>query len=445
MGTLAVDVQDVSKRFRLSHEKYTSLKERIIHAGRIPHEDLWALRDVTFDVQEGETVGILGRNGSGKSTLLKCICGVLQPTSGRVVVRGKLAGLLELGAGFQQELSGRENVYLNGSMLGMSKSEVDRVFDDIVGFAELEHFIDNQVKFYSSGMYVRLGFAVAVNVDPDILVIDEVLAVGDERFQRKCMERIKRFQQEGRTILFVSHSPDQVRSICDRAVVLSDGAMIGLGPPGEAVRVFREHLLEADETLATAARAPAAGPGSDEHATAPVGQTPGPSFGAAPAAPGPGLPGSGARVGAAERPVRLDEVRVQYPGVGERPYLLSGQALAVQVGFDTLAPQAGVVFTLEIRDPQGSALIRTDTDIIGEHFDVTPGPGMMQFVFDSFPLLDGVYDVVVGVQSRLGGVLFDWREPACTFEVMNPGRATGLLSLPIRVSMLHGGTQSGAA
>src|SRR5271166_7157092 len=221
MGNVAVDVQDVSKRFRLYHERYNSLKERLIHAGRTPYEDLWALRDVSFEVREGETVGILGRNGSGKSTLLKCVCGVLRPTDGQVVVRGKLAGLLELGAGFQQELSGRENIYLNGSMLGMSKREVDRVFDDVVAFAELEQFIDNQVKFYSSGMYVRLGFAVAVNVQPDVLVIDEVLAVGDERFQRKCMERIKQFQEEGRTILFVSHSPDTVRSICDRGIVLS--------------------------------------------------------------------------------------------------------------------------------------------------------------------------------------------------------------------------------
>jgi ABC-2 type transport system ATP-binding protein len=422
VGTVAVDVQEVSKRFRLHHEKYTSLKERIIHAGRIPYEDLWALRDISFDVHEGETVGILGRNGSGKSTLLKCICGVLQPTSGRVVVRGKLAGLLELGAGFQQELSGRENVYLNGSMLGMSKSEVDRVFDDVVAFAELEHFIDNQVKFYSSGMYVRLGFAVAVNVDPDILVVDEVLAVGDERFQRKCMERIKRFQQEGRTILFVSHSPDQVRSICDRAVVLSDGAMIGLGPPGESVRVFREHLLVVDGALTagSADRVPQEGGTVSSAGTGAV-----------------DLPGT-------DRPVRLDVVRVQYPGVGERPYLLSGQPLAVQVGFDALAPVDGVVFTLEVRDAEGTAFIRTDTDILGEHFDLTRGPGMMEFIFESFPLLDGVYDIVVGIQSRMGGVLFDWREPACSVEVMNPGRATGLLSLPMTVSLMHGGTQRGA-
>jgi ABC-2 type transport system ATP-binding protein len=423
MGSVAVDVQGVSKRFRLYHEKYTSLKERVIHAGRVPHDDLWALRDISFSVREGETVGILGRNGSGKSTLLKCVCGVLKPTSGQVVVRGKLAGLLELGAGFQQELSGRDNIYLNGSMLGMSRREVDRVFDDIVAFAELDQFIDNQVKFYSSGMYVRLGFAVAVNVDPDVLVIDEVLAVGDERFQRKCLDRIKRFQQEGRTILFVSHSPDQVRSICDRAVVLHDGEMIGLGPPGESVRIFRERLLEASDVAEPLGadsvrrrREPGAGPDRS---------------GATPAAPG------------SLRPVRLDQVRVQYPGVAERPYLLSGQGLAVQIGFDSLAAAEGVVFAIEIRDSAGNPILHTDSDILGQRFDLAAGPGMVEFLFDAFPLLDGVYDVVVGVESSRG-TLYDWREPACRFEVMNPGRATGLLSLPLRVSLLHGGAQRAA-
>src|SRR5580700_4686969 len=249
MGEVAVDIKDVSKRFRLATGKYNSIKERVIHRSRSSHEDFWALNHVSFQVKEGETIGILGRNGSGKSTLLKCVCGVLQPTSGEVVVRGKLAGLLELGAGFQQDLTGRENVYLNGSMLGMSKKEVDRVFDDIVDFSELEEFIDGPVKFYSSGMYVRLGFAVAVNVNPDILVVDEVLAVGDERFQRKCIERVKVFQRQGRTILLVTHSPDQVRSICDRAVVLSHGNVVSDALPGEAVRIFREGLLEEEGTL----------------------------------------------------------------------------------------------------------------------------------------------------------------------------------------------------
>src|SRR3984885_6422303 len=244
MSEFSVDVRGVSKRFRLVHGKHNSLKERVIHRQRVTHEDFWALKDVSIEVKEGETFGILGRNGSGKSPLLKCSCGVLQPTSGEVAVRGKLAGLLELGAGFQPDLSGRENIYLNGSLLGMTKREIDKVFDAIVDFSELEEFIDGPVKFYSSGMYIRLGFAVAVNVDPDILVIDEVLAVGDERFQRKCIDRIKAFQTEGRTILLVTHSPDQIRTICDRAVVLSHGAMVGEGEPGEVVRIFREGLME---------------------------------------------------------------------------------------------------------------------------------------------------------------------------------------------------------
>ena len=167
-------------------------------------------------------------------------------------MRGKLAGLLELGAGFQQDLTGRENIYLNGSLLGMSKRDVDKVFDAIVDFSELEEFIDGPVKFYSSGMYVRLGFAVAVNMDPDVLVVDEVLAVGDERFQRKCIDRVKQFQKEGRTILLVTHSADTVRSICDRGVVLSHGRLVGEGEPGEATRIFREGLMAEGAGMAVA-------------------------------------------------------------------------------------------------------------------------------------------------------------------------------------------------
>ena len=182
----------------------------------MPYEDFWALRDLQFDIKTGETFGIIGRNGSGKSTLLKCIAGILQPTSGQIVVRGHLAAMLELGAGFQPELSGRDNIYLNASLLGLSRRDIARRFDEIVAFAELEDFIDNQVRFYSSGMYVRLGFAVAVNVEPDVLLIDEVLAVGDERFQEKCLDRIHQFQAEGRTIVVVSHSVAMVRQVCDR-------------------------------------------------------------------------------------------------------------------------------------------------------------------------------------------------------------------------------------
>jgi ABC-2 type transport system ATP-binding protein len=424
MSDLAVDVQDVSKRFRLYHEKYTSLKEKLIHIGRVPYEDLWALRDVSFEVKEGETVGILGRNGSGKSTALKCICGVLQPTTGQVVVRGKLAGLLELGAGFQQDLSGRENIYLNGSMLGLSKREVDRLFDDIVEFAELGQFIDNQVKFYSSGMYVRLGFAVAVNVDPDVLVVDEVLAVGDERFQRKCMDRIKKFQREGRTILFVSHSPDQVRAICDRAVVLSDGVMIGHGTPGEAVRLFRERLMEAGDELALG--------GGDEP----------PAPDPAPAPTGPAvlpptisaIPVDGTAADRA-RPVRITDVIAFYPEANERRYLLPRETLIVRAGYQASEAIDGVVVAIEIRLDDGSVLFRTDTEIMGLQHDVQAGPGAVDFHFDDLPLFDGTYEVNVGITGP-DGVLYDWREPACTFEVMNPGRATGIIAVPVQVAIV---------
>jgi ABC-type polysaccharide/polyol phosphate transport system ATPase subunit len=456
VGATSVEVEGVSKRFRLYHEKYTSLKERVIHAGRVPHEDLWALRDVSFDVQEGETVGILGRNGSGKSTLLKCICGVLQPTSGQVVVRGKLAGLLELGAGFQQELSGRENIYLNGSMLGLSKREVDRMFDDIVEFAELGQFIDNQVKFYSSGMYVRLGFAVAVNVDPDVLVIDEVLAVGDERFQRKCMERVKQFQREGRTILFVSHAPDLVRNLCTRAVVLADGEMIGMGAPGEAVRLFRERLLEAGDVLgareaevaldAAAVETPALADANGHAASdAPA---PAPATVLAAEAPGsPIVPGAGAalaqdatvraRPGADSHPVRLTEVTCVLP-CGTRHYLLPGEPLVIRAAFESSRAISGVVFQLDIRSDEGLALFHTDSEVLGMPLDVGAGAGSFEFRLASVPLLDGTYDVNLGIETARG--LSDWREPACRFEVMNPGRSTGTVAIPVEAGLVVDGT-----
>ena len=228
----AIRVEDVSRVFRLYHERYQTLKERLLHFGNIPYDDFWALRHVDLEIEEGSTIGLIGANGSGKSTLLKCIAGILRPSEGNIQVRGRIAALLELGAGFQSELTGRENIFLNGSILGMSQKELTRRFDEIVAFAELEEFIDTQVRFYSSGMYVRLGFAIAVNVDPDILLIDEVLAVGDESFQRKCLERIRAFQREGRTMVLVTHAVESVRQICDVAAVLHRGQLVAHGTPG---------------------------------------------------------------------------------------------------------------------------------------------------------------------------------------------------------------------
>lgn len=237
-----IEVTDVSKRFVIRKEK--SLKERVVNFGRSNKhkEDFWALRDVGLEVESGTSVGLVGPNGSGKSTLLKVVGGILQPTTGSVRTRGRMAALLELGAGFHPDLTGRENVYLNASILGLSTKETDRHFDAIVDFSGIEQFIDTQVKFYSSGMYVRLAFAVAVHVDPDILLVDEVLAVGDEPFQRKCMDRIRTFQHEGRTIVLVSHGLDQVAEVCDRAVVLEHGRVMADDTPREALRVLRDEF-----------------------------------------------------------------------------------------------------------------------------------------------------------------------------------------------------------
>jgi ABC-2 type transport system ATP-binding protein len=238
-----VRISEVSKRFTV--RKDSSIKERIVtlgRAGRRHRQDFWALRDVTLAIQAGSTIGLIGHNGSGKSTLLKLIGGIIDPTTGAVARRGRLAALLELGAGFHPDLTGRENVYLNASVLGLTRSETAARFDDIVGYSGIGDFIDTQVKFYSSGMYVRLAFAVAVHTDPDILLVDEVLAVGDEAFQRKCLDTIRGFQSEGRTIVIVSHSLGQITELCDRAVLLNRGEIVYDGEPMGAVASFRDIL-----------------------------------------------------------------------------------------------------------------------------------------------------------------------------------------------------------
>jgi ABC-type polysaccharide/polyol phosphate transport system ATPase subunit len=244
----AIEVRDVSKRFRIYREKPTSLKQRLL-SRRTRSEDFWALRDVAFDVPTGGSLALIGHNGSGKTTMLKVIAGILRPTTGTVRQRGRIAALLELGAGFHPELTGRENVYLNASFLGLSRRDTDRVYDDIVAFAELAEFMDTAVKFYSSGMLVRLGFAVAVHVDPEVLLIDEVLAVGDEAFQARCIERVRWFQEQGRTIILVTHALDTVRQLCDQAVMLDHGRVQAIGRPDDVVREMRLTILKHDLDL----------------------------------------------------------------------------------------------------------------------------------------------------------------------------------------------------
>ncbi|WP_347346384.1 ABC transporter ATP-binding protein [Microbacterium sp.] len=244
-----ISAEGVSKRFTV--RKDTSLKERIVtlgRAGRRHRQDYWALSDVSIEVFAGSTIGLIGHNGSGKSTLLKVIGGIILPTTGEVRQRGRVAALLELGAGFHPDLTGRENVFLNAAVLGLSRAETESRFDAILEFSGVGDFVDTQVKFYSSGMYVRLAFAVAVHTDPDILLVDEVLAVGDEQFQRKCLDKIKEFQEQGRTIIIVSHALDQIESLCDRVVLLNRGQVILDGPPKAAIGRFRELLRSGEGT-----------------------------------------------------------------------------------------------------------------------------------------------------------------------------------------------------
>lgn len=220
------------------HERNDSLKSMVMRGKKSVHEDFWALKDVSFEVPHGTTFGLIGKNGSGKSTLLKCLAKILWPEEGSITARGKQASLLEVGSGFHPELSGRENVFLNGSILGMSRKEVARKFDEIVSFSGVGHFIDQPVKNYSSGMYVRLGFSVAVAVTPDILVVDEVLAVGDATFQKRCREKFKEMKKDGRTVILVSHSMSTVKDMCDEVAWLNQGELKMIGATEEVAKAY---------------------------------------------------------------------------------------------------------------------------------------------------------------------------------------------------------------
>lgn len=258
---LSIHVEGLAKRYEIYAQPVDRLKQmtlpRLQRGFRMPERayfnEFWALRGVDFDVRRGETVGIVGRNGSGKSTLLQIICGTLTPTAGNVDVRGRIAALLELGSGFNPEFTGRENVYLNAAVLGLGRSEIDARFDDIAAFADIGEFIEQPVKTYSSGMYIRLAFAVAINVDPEILVVDEALSVGDEAFQRKCFARIETIRSNGATILFVSHSVGTVIEICDRAILMDGGELIAQGTPKFIVSRYHK-LLYAPAPKAAAIR-----------------------------------------------------------------------------------------------------------------------------------------------------------------------------------------------
>jgi ABC-type polysaccharide/polyol phosphate transport system ATPase subunit len=244
---IAVEVDSVSKRYRIYHEKVPSLKQTILTLRRTSYEEFSALNDISFSVKHGETCGIIGPNGSGKSTLLKLMAGIIRPNSGKITINGPLSALLELGAGFHPDLTGRENIYINAAILGMKKKDVDRKLNDIIEFSELERFIDTPVKNYSSGMYMRLGFSVAINVNPDILLVDEVLAVGDQAFQSKCYKVIYDFMKRGKTIIIVSHDLDTISDLCSKVIFLKDGNVMDSGKPLDMVSKYRAYVEELEK------------------------------------------------------------------------------------------------------------------------------------------------------------------------------------------------------
>jgi ABC-type polysaccharide/polyol phosphate transport system ATPase subunit len=349
-GPELVRIESVTKEFIV--RKDNSLKERVVHLGRrgrAHRQRYTAVDDVSLTIQAGTTVGLLGPNGSGKSTLLKLIGGIVSPSSGSILTRGRMAALLELGAGFHPDLSGRENVYLNASIMGMSRAETDARFAEILDFSGIGDFIDTQVKFYSSGMFVRLAFAVAVHSDPDILLVDEVLAVGDEAFQRKCMERIAQFRAEGRTIVLVSHSAAQVLELCDRGVVLSEGEMVFDGGPNDAVSALRD-VLE------------------------------GRRVGEAPSATGKKV-----EVTAIEL---LDQTGTQ---VSEVPV---GQAMTLRVHVNAHEPMSRWATGFSIDTPTGQMVLATNTERLGRVLPAIPaGPNHMDYVIDAAHFGAGQYFV----------------------------------------------------
>lgn len=411
MGQPAIEVTNVTKSFKVYQEGGQSAKERLIRAGRNPHIVFKALDDVSFEVQQGETFALLGHNGSGKSTMLKCIAGTLRPSSGRVVSRGRLAALLELGAGFHPDLTGRENIYLNGSILGFSKVQIDRIFDDIVDFAELHDFIDQQVKHYSSGMYARLGFSVAINVEPEILLVDEVLAVGDESFQRKCIDRVRQLQADGRTILLVSHASELVRQLADRAAVLDHGHLVDVAEPGEAIRTLRETLARRGIALL----------GEDEELSAPAIK---PQWSDPPSLTVPAI--------TLDKPLSLTKVQAEYPEPDAR-FLLPNQPMRLRIDYVATERITDICFAFEIQDTQGNVIFGDDTQTMEQPIHACDGVGAVCFDLPRVPLLDGAYLISVTATSRNGGEVYDRRDLQDRFEVMQPGRQRGTVALEPKV------------
>ena len=386
----AVEVNDISKMFKLYHENVRSLKEKVLFFNKRGYEEFWALKDIDIQVDEGETLGIIGANGSGKSTLLKLMTRILYPTKGKVVTNGSIAALLELGAGFQPDLTGRENVYLNASILGFSKKEVDKRFDNIVAFAEMERFIDNHVRNYSSGMYIRLGFAVAISVDPDILIVDEVLAVGDEAFQRKCIERIEDIQEAGKTIIFVTHNVEMTKEICTRVVMLDHGVIVKEGKPREVVNYYHQAMEVAESE----------------------------------------------RSERGNRKIEVVGVALLNDAGEQVNDFDTGENMRIRVAYRAHEPTDDPVFGFSIDDYRGFTAYGTNTRLKGLEIGTLTGEGYIDFDLKSLPMLEGRYLVSVAIHSRDESVVYHWLDKFYPFNMHSDINDAGLLYIPSTVEVV---------
>ena len=428
----AIALREVTKLYRryAYRRRFSTLKSALLKgslAGELaPSEVLRAVDGVSLEVVPGATVGLIGRNGSGKSTLLKLVAGIAKPTAGTVDVRGRLSALIELGAGFHPEISGRENIFINGVMLGLTKREIARRFDEMVEFAELEDFIDSPVKTYSSGMYMRLGFAVAVHVDPDVLLVDEVLAVGDEGFSLKCLDKFADFKRRGKTILLVTHGLGLVERYCDEAVWVDAGRIRGHGDPRRVVHAYttdvarnEERVLASADRKAQAASAAEVAPEPAAGTAVVTAEAPADMFQAA-----QGRWGTG--------PVRIDRVTLERDGT-EAHVFESGERLVIRLAVRTPEPVHDFVFGISIFNAEGVCCYGTNTDI--EEFVPVElaGAGEVTFVIDRLDLVEGTYKLDVAAHTR-HGVQYDYHRLLHTFRVKSHTKDAGIYRPPHRWS-----------
>jgi lipopolysaccharide transport system ATP-binding protein len=406
--------EQVSKRFTLHLDRRNSLQERVagLLRPRARGEAFWVLRDVSFSVLAGESIGLVGHNGAGKSTVLKLMTRILQPTSGNIHINGRVAALLELGSGFHPDLSGRENVFLYGSLLGFSRRDMQQRLDGIVEFAEIGDFIDMEVKHYSSGMYTRLAFAVATEVDPDILITDEVLAVGDEAFQRRCMERIYRFRRMGKTIVFVSHALEVVRTLCDQVVWLDRGVARAVGPSSEVIDAYLEDVNRRERVRIEALRSEKHQP-DDEPDDAPEEADKRSLY----------------RFGSRE--VEIVRVELLDAADHERNVFQTHEPVTIRMHYVAHEPVEWPVFGIALHHPTGFWIMGPNSAFANLNIERLDGTGSIDYRIASLPLLTGRYQVSVAVYDETMLHPYDHHDRLYTLVVQSRGMREryGILAL----------------